>query len=243
MTSELNKLFSCSSDIRRQGRDKKARIDAIWKQLNSKTSAPTSKSVPRFLEEKIDIKKEKKAFAPDWMVSLGFARQKVLACEVNTGAETRETEDKEALKKIAAFALAAAKDATNTNKDGKLVVSEVRDFAGEEIKVTKLVDPNSKAAEELKRRQSSAGVDKLLQQIEKKPKLNVLDKSRKDWTDFKGEKQIEEELESYNKSGDKYTDRVAFLQRSDIREYERERDARLALQAKRQSDISYAEED
>lgn len=118
----------------------------------------------------------------------------------------------------------------------------MRDFAGEEIKVTKLVDPNSKAAEELKRKQSASGVDRLLQQIEKKQKINVLDKSRKDWTEFKEEKKIEEELESYNKSGDKYTDRVAFLQRSDLREYERERDARLALQAKRQSDVSYAED-
>ncbi|KAI5063169.1 hypothetical protein GOP47_0021716, partial [Adiantum capillus-veneris] len=234
-------LSSISADT--TDSDKKARIDEIWKQLNSKKVAPISKSVPRVLEEKIESKKEKKASTPDWMVSLGFARQKSLACELKTSTEVRQTEDKEALKKIAASALAAAKDAAITNKDGKLVISEVRDFAGEEIKVTKLIDPNSKAAEEFKRRQSSAGVDKLLQQIEKRPKLNVLDKTRKDWTDFKEEKQIEEELESYKKSGDKYTDRVAFLQRSDIREYERERDARLALQAKRQSDVSYEEED
>lgn len=238
MDSTLSNVSAPTSDS-----DKKARIDAIWEQLNSKKPAPISKSAPRIVEEKIEIKKEKKTSTPDWMVSLGFARQKSPASEAKSTKEVRLTEDKEALKKIAASALAAAKDVTNTSKDGKLVVSEVRDFAGEEIKVTKLIDPNSKAAEELKRRQSSAGVDKVLQQIEKRQKLNVLDKSRKDWTEFKEEKQIEEELESYKKSGDKYTDRVAFLQRSDIREYERERDARLAQQAKRQGDISYAEED
>eukprot|EP00250_Pteridium_aquilinum_P008865 c18269_g1_i4 orf=396-1175(-) len=181
----------------------------------------------------------------EWMVSLGFAHQKTVTTAVKTTKEVRKTEDKdskEALMKIAASALAAAKDTSLTSKEGKLVVSEVRDFAGEEIKVTKLIDPNSKAAEELKRRQSSSGVDKLLQQIEKKQKINVLDKSRKDWTEFKEEKQIEEELESYKKSGDKYTDRVAFLQRSDLREYERERDARLSLQAKKPGDISYIED-
>ena len=124
----------------------------------------------------------------------------------------------------------------------------MRDFAGEEVKITKYLDPNSKAAEDLKRKQemmafSSSGLDNLLKQIDKKPKLNVLEKSRKDWSEFKEEKQINEELESYKKSGGKYTDRVAFLQRSELREYEQERDARLARQAKKQdADVLYTED-
>ncbi|KAH7300183.1 hypothetical protein KP509_24G048800 [Ceratopteris richardii] len=223
--------------------DDKSRIDEIWRQLNTRKPIPVPASAPAILEEKIQTKGEKKISTPDWMVSLGFARQKSLTSEVKVVKETKQIEDKEALKRIAAAALAAAKDAAISTKEGKLMVSEVRDFAGEEVKVTKLIDPNSKAAEELKRRQSSAGVDRVLQQFEKKQKLNVLDKSRKDWTDFKEEKQIEEELESYKKSGDKYTERVAFLQRTGHREYERERDVRLAQQAKRQSDISYTEEE
>lgn len=241
-------MDSAPSDISTQNNDseKKAHINAIWEQLNAKKATGISKSVPRNMEAKIHVSKEKNSSTPEWMVSLGLARQKSSVTAVKTSSkEARQPEDKdskEALKKIAASALAAAKDTTNTSKEGKIVVSETRDFAGEEIKVTKLVDPNSKAAEELKRKQSASGVDRLLQQIEKKQKINVLDKSRKDWTEFKEEKKIEEELESYNKSGDKYTDRVAFLQRSDLREYERERDARLALQAKRQSDVSYAED-
>eukprot|EP00250_Pteridium_aquilinum_P008864 c18269_g1_i2 orf=396-1148(-) len=250
-------MDSAPSDISAQNNDseRKARINAIWEQLNAKKSAGTPKSVSRNVEAKVGSTTERttstpvsvpgKNSTPEWMVSLGFAHQKTVTTAVKTTKEVRKTEDKdskEALMKIAASALAAAKDTSLTSKEGKLVVSEVRDFAGEEIKVTKLIDPNSKAAEELKRRQSSSGVDKLLQQIEKKQKINVLDKSRKDWTEFKEEKQIEEELESYKKSGDKYTDRVAFLQRSDLREYERERDARLSLQAKKPGDISYIED-
>lgn len=40
--------------------------------------------------------------------------------------------------------------------------------------------------------------------------------------------QVEEELEAYKKSGDKYLDKVDFLKRSELREYEKERDARLS---------------
>ncbi len=40
--------------------------------------------------------------------------------------------------------------------------------------------------------------------------------------------QVEEELEAYKKSGDKYLDKVDFLKRSELRQYEKERDARLA---------------
>lgn len=39
--------------------------------------------------------------------------------------------------------------------------------------------------------------------------------------------QIEEELEDYKKSGDKYLEKVDFLKRAELREYEKERDQRL----------------
>ncbi len=39
--------------------------------------------------------------------------------------------------------------------------------------------------------------------------------------------QVEAELEEYKKSGDKYLDRVDFLKRAELRQYEKERDERL----------------
>jgi hypothetical protein len=39
--------------------------------------------------------------------------------------------------------------------------------------------------------------------------------------------QVEAELEDYKKSGDKYLDRVDFLKRAELRQYEKERDERL----------------
>ncbi|KVH97423.1 BCNT-C domain-containing protein [Cynara cardunculus var. scolymus] len=117
-------------------------------------------------------------------------------------------------------------------------VREVRDFAGESIEVKKLVDANMKeASEKEKGAGGGSAVDAILEQIRKKPKLSVLDKTKKDWGEFKEENRLDEELETYKKSGNQYLDKVSFLQRADYREFERERDARLAVQAKRKSDM------
>lgn len=116
----------------------------------------------------------------------------------------------------------------------------MRDFAGEEIQVKKLVDAKSKEAEEEKSKSTgapSSALDSVLEQIKKKPKLSVLDKTKKDWGEFKEDnKGMEDELDAYKKSSNQYLDKVSFLQRADYREFERERDARLALQAKRKAE-------
>ncbi len=59
--------------------------------------------------------------------------------------------------------------------------------------------------------------------------MSVLDKSKQDWQEYKKtDASVEEELEAYKKSSDKYLDKVDFLKRSELREYEQERDKRLA---------------
>lgn len=224
---------------------KKSRINAIWEQLNSKGLSADLKTGTKNVDAKGGQTNKSKSSPLEWMVNLGLAQQKSLSNVVKGSIDvckTENSESKQDAKKIAAAAIAAAREASLTSKEGKIEVNEIRDFAGEEVKITKFVDSNSKAAEAVKRKQemmasASSGLDRLLQQIDKKPKINVLEKSRKDWKEFKEEKQLEEELESYNKSGDKYSERLAFLQRSELREYENERDARLALQAKKQNDV------
>lgn len=117
-------------------------------------------------------------------------------------------------------------------------ITEIRDFAGKEIEVKKLVDADSKEASDRAKVAAPSAVDAVLEQIKKKPKLSVLDKTKKDWGEFKDEnKGMEEELDAYKKSSNQYLDRVSFLQRTDYREFERERDARLALQARRKPDM------
>ena len=118
------------------------------------------------------------------------------------------------------------------------LITEVRDFAGQEIEFKKLVDAESKEAAEKARATSTSAVDAVLEQIKKKPKLSVLDKTKKDWGEFKEEnKGLEDELDAYKKSSNQYLDKVSFLHRADYREFERERDARLAQQARRRTDM------
>lgn len=117
-------------------------------------------------------------------------------------------------------------------------IREVRDFAGQDIEVRKLVDADSKEAAEKAKAPAPSAVDAVLEQIKKKPKLSVLDKTKKDWGEFKEEnKGLEEELDAYKKSSNQYLEKVSFLERADYREFERERDARLALQARRRTDM------
>lgn len=121
-----------------------------------------------------------------------------------------------------------------------LQITEVRDFAGQEIEVKKMVDANSKEAAEKAKVAGAppSALDNILEQIKKRPKLSVLDKTKKDWGEFKEDnKGLEDELDTYKKSSNQYLDKVSFLQRADVREFERERDTRLALQAKRRTDM------
>lgn len=65
----------------------------------------------------------------------------------------------------------------------------------------------------------------MLQQIHKKPKISTLEKSRLDWNLFKRSEDIEEELALHNKDG--FLEKQAFLQRTDVRQFEKEREVRL----------------
>ncbi|KAG2316517.1 hypothetical protein Bca4012_067385 [Brassica carinata] len=147
----------------------------------------------------------------------------------------------EEAKRIAAAALAAVRNATATaaaaSNRGKIEITEVKDFAGQEIEVKRLVEAGSKEASSSSSAMATSGVDAVLEQIKKKQKLSVLDKTKKDWGEYKEEnKGVEDELDKYKKSSDKYLDKVSFLERADYRQFEKERDARLALQSKRKLD-------
>ncbi|KAJ0253854.1 hypothetical protein HA466_0114640 [Hirschfeldia incana] len=148
----------------------------------------------------------------------------------------------EEAKSIAAAALAAVRNAAATaaaaSSRGKVEITEVKDFAGQEIEVKRLVEAGSKeASSSSSSAASTSGVDAVLEQIKKKQKLSVLDKTKKDWGEYKEEnKGVEDELDKYKKSSDQYLDKVSFLERADYRQFEKERDARLALQSKRRLD-------
>ncbi|KAG2431195.1 hypothetical protein HXX76_009723 [Chlamydomonas incerta] len=138
---------------------------------------------------------------------------------------------------LAAAALAAARDAkASGSRVGKVAVTETRRFAGKDIEVTLMVDKDSKEAARAAARATAAppkptskGLDAMLAEIEKKKKVSVLDKTKADWSQYKAvNTNVDEELEEHKKSGDQYLDKQNFLKRAELREYEKERDIRLA---------------
>ncbi|XP_031477495.1 uncharacterized protein LOC116248701 [Nymphaea colorata] len=219
--------------------ERKARVNAIWEQMNGNKSVKVNPSSLQKISSVSNSVKRKTSH--NWMVTLGLGPKKeATKKEAHVPKTSLENGSSDEAKRLAAAALAAAKEvAVSAAGRGKVEITEVRNFAGEEIEVKKLVDANSKEASEKSNASAApqSGLDAILEQIKKKPKLSVLDKTKKDWGEFKDENRgMEEELDAYKKSSNQYLDKVSFLERTDMREFEREREIRLALQAKRRSD-------
>lgn len=239
-----------SSQTQPEETERKARVDAVWQQMNKGVSSGTLNSIlkkPSSSVNRMSQKTSSQASSSSWMTVLGLGPKKTESIQQGIPVKrssiiTQNCTNDEA-KKLAASALSAVKDAAAlaaASGRGKVEITEVRDFAGEEIKVKKFVDANSKEASEKATKAVSgsapSAVDAILEQIKKKQKLSVLDKTKKDWGEFKEENKLEEELDAYKKSGNQYLEKVSFLERADYREFERERDVRLALQSKRKLD-------
>ncbi|XP_032892178.1 craniofacial development protein 1 isoform X2 [Amblyraja radiata] len=104
------------------------------------------------------------------------------------------------------------KDTEKQKSPGKITITKVFDFAGEEVKI---------------KRQS--GLSNVLGKIVgKKQKMSTLEKSKIDWEAFKEKEGIGDELAIYNRGKEGYIERKAFLDRVDHRQFELERDIRLS---------------
>ncbi|XP_015867982.1 uncharacterized protein LOC107405440 isoform X2 [Ziziphus jujuba] len=221
----------------------KARVNAVWEQMNKGMSSKTLNDLLKKGSSTVNkTSKKSSSSSANWKKYLGLAPKAAVSMEKDVPQKESsilQSSSSEEAKRIAAAALSAVKDAAvSTSGRGKVEIMEVRDFAGQEIEFKKLVDADSKEAFEKAKATAPSAVDAVLEQIKKKPKLSVLDKTRKDWGEFKEEnKGLEDELDAYKKSSNQYLDKVSFLHRTDYREFERERDARLALQAKRRPDM------
>lgn len=139
----------------------------------------------------------------------------------------------------------------------RITITKVYDFAGEEVRVTKEVDADSREAksflkkeeeEEEEEQQTStcnasaesslapgpsvkraAGMSNLLNRIgAKKPKMSTLEKSKLDWDSFKSEEGITEELAIHNRGKEGFLERKNFLERVDQRQFELEKNVRLS---------------
>ncbi|KAK9682979.1 hypothetical protein RND81_10G110600 [Saponaria officinalis] len=230
-----------SSQTKSRESEIKSQVDAVWEKMNKGVSTKTLNSIVNKQSSTGNRSVYKSEVSHNWMSFLGMRSnrriEQITESQSNSTTPVHNGTSDEA-KKLAAIALASAKApaAASAAARGKIEVTEKRDFAGEEVEVKKLIDSSSKEA--IEKAGASSAVDAILEQIKKKPKLNLLDKTKKDWGEFKEENRgLEDELDAYKKSSNQYLDKQSFLHRADFREYERERDARLAQQAKRRLDM------
>lgn len=139
----------------------------------------------------------------------------------------------------------------------KKIVTEIFDFAGEKVEVQKEIlvvdlkpvtsnDQNSGESDKssakpvpglpFNRSRSggggSSGLSSVLGQLGKKNKLSVLEKTKLDWTGFKKNEGIDEEIQTHNKGRGGYLERQDFLQRTDVRQFELEKNMRAANRRK-----------
>jgi len=112
----------------------------------------------------------------------------------------------------------------------KVEITKVFDFAGEVVKVSKQVSADSKEAAKFLSGEAtssstkrSGGLAGVVGNITKKPKMGCLDKSKLDWNQFVQENNIREELRTHNKGKDGYVEKLEFLERADLRQFEQEK--------------------
>ncbi|XP_036246393.1 craniofacial development protein 1 [Molothrus aeneus] len=180
---------------------------------------------------------EKKKEDALWASFLSDVGQKPKAVAATQGTQIKKTEEENS----------GNKPQEKPKDSGKVTITKTFDFAGEEIKVTKEVDSNSKEAKSFLKQQEKlqaaapaslptvsgvkrpSGMSSLLGKIgAKKQKMSTLEKSKLDWENFKEEEGIVEELAIHNRGKDGYIERKAFLERVDHRQFEIERDIRLS---------------
>ncbi|XP_048024201.1 craniofacial development protein 1 [Megalobrama amblycephala] len=141
-------------------------------------------------------------------------------------------------------------------ESSKITITKVFDFAGEEVRVTKEVDADSREAKSFLKEEKAleekeeqpvsseprppvplssgssvkrpAGMGSILNRIgTKKQKMSTLEKSKMDWDAFKTEEGIADELAIHNRGKEGYVERKNFLERVDQRQFQLEKSVRL----------------
>ncbi|XP_051726359.1 craniofacial development protein 1 [Ctenopharyngodon idella] len=141
-------------------------------------------------------------------------------------------------------------------ESSKITITKVFDFAGEEVRVTKEVDADSREAKSFLKEEKAlegkeeqsvsseprpsvplssgssvkrpAGMGSILNRFgTKKQKMSTLEKSKMDWDAFKTEEGIADELAIHNRGKEGYVERKNFLERVDQRQFQLEKSVRL----------------
>ena len=120
------------------------------------------------------------------------------------------------------------------SKPDKIKLTKEYDFAGEKIKVEEEVDRSrlEKKVESSSKATASnpmkrgPGLHGLVANLGKKAKLSTLGKTKLDWNLYKKEEGLEDDLKNHVKNKNSFVERQAFLQRTDLKQFELEKSVR-----------------
>ncbi|KAJ1368937.1 hypothetical protein KIN20_030302 [Parelaphostrongylus tenuis] len=163
-------------------------------------------------------------------------KQKRSECTQNSSVSAKLSDS---LETVASTSSSSAQSIQQQSKAETTVITEIYDFAGDEVRVEREVTleeareiearEKRKENDKLKKpAQKRLGIGEALTLLAKKPKMSILDKSNLDWVNFKTENNLQEELEAFNRGKNGYLDRMEFLTRTDYKEFEKEKELRNA---------------
>ncbi|XP_066257629.1 craniofacial development protein 1 isoform X3 [Euwallacea similis] len=226
-------LSGSDSECKGKKRSKKTKKAPKKKKVAIETNIEPSEQ--KMVVNAVDDKKKADDLWADFMKDTGFKSRTSQAVPSTNSSQIPTKNKLEASQTI-------SKADTNLAQNSTVKVTQIFEFAGEEVRVEKEVSSTSAEARLLsqstakapaKKSGSLGGIGSVLSQLGKKQKISTLEKSKLDWDRFKKEEDIEEELEMHNKGKNGYLERQDFLQRADLRRFEIEKEIRNAERAKR----------
>ncbi|XP_036963867.1 craniofacial development protein 1 [Acanthopagrus latus] len=200
-----------------------------------------------------DDARQKKKSDDLWASFLSDVGTRPKECTVSSQSKVQSTTQKG---DSSVLKVAPLSTATEASEPPKVTITKVFDFAGEEVRVNKVVSADSKEAKTYLKSQNTkqednedkeeslstsqsplpgpsakrpASMMSILSRIGgKKQKMSTLEKSKMDWDAFKSEEGITEELAIHNRGREGYVERKNFLERVDHRQFELEKEVRLS---------------
>ncbi|XP_053665693.1 craniofacial development protein 1 [Anopheles marshallii] len=200
-------------------------------------------------DDELDEEEEKRRTDALWADFLGSGSSNSNIEQSNNSTSVRNSKTKVEGKKVVTETKSVSTMPKVIAKE-KPTVAQLFEFAGEQIVLTK--DDNSSISANTKDEKATSlptvsktlalknaaprggsGLGSVLDQITKKNKLSTLEKTKLDWTSFKRQEGIEEELQTHNKGKDGFLERRDFLERTDLRQFEIEKSFRQTKRSNR----------
>ena len=186
--------------------EEKAKSDALWAELNS-LSEPSSTT--------------NQAMSSDVKGAVSLARtvkvepsSTVTSTSASVSSSTVTKSDPQATSVSATSSSASSSSASSSSASSSLASSS---------------SPSTPTIPVRK----AGGLSNLAASLGKKKGASTLLKSKEDWETFKSESGIVEELAEHTKGKDSFVERQAFLSRADVRQFEREKEIRDKIRARR----------